>query len=109
MKNQLLEANFVEIEEKNPWAEIIKPGGKYFVTRSGGSGSSIIAFAVGKLWQPGNPFAIVATHVDSPCLKIKPVSGKKGSGFDLMAVETYGGGLWYDHDICESRLHYLCL
>jgi aspartyl aminopeptidase len=85
----------VEIEEKNSWAEDVQPGGKYFVTRSGGSGSSIIAFAVGKLWEPGNPFAIIATHVDSPCLKIKPLSDKKGSGFQLMGVETYGGGLWH--------------
>jgi aspartyl aminopeptidase len=81
---------------------VIKPGGKYFVTRSGGSGSSLIAFAVGKLWEPGNPFAIIATHVDSPCLKLKPISGKDGAGFQLLGVETYGGGLWhtwFDRDL----------
>jgi aspartyl aminopeptidase len=38
--------------------------------------------------------AIVAGHTDSPCLKLRPISKKEKSGYKLVGVETYGGGIW---------------
>ncbi|MCJ1329118.1 hypothetical protein MMC10_005795 [Thelotrema lepadinum] len=38
---------------------------------------------------------MIATHVDSPCLKIKPFSEMRHAGYSLVGVETYGGGLWH--------------
>lgn len=38
----------------------------------------------------------------SPCLKLKPVSKGKKSGFVMLNVEPYGGGLWhtwFDRDL----------
>ncbi|KIW03739.1 uncharacterized protein PV09_05046 [Verruconis gallopava] len=102
IKKQLKPHGFVELDEKEDWEGVIRPGGKYYVRRTGSSGSSIIAFAVGKSWKPGNPFSIIASHVDSPCLKIKPVSDRQSSGFRQIGVETYGGGLWhtwFDRDL----------
>jgi aspartyl aminopeptidase len=38
---------------------------------------------------------MIGAHTDSPCLKLRPVSKSTKSGFLMVNVETYGGGLWY--------------
>ena len=81
----LLKNGFTELSESEAWK--LKTGRKYFVTRNG---SSIIAFTLGK----GNGFKIVASHTDSPALKLKEQPEMKGV-FTRLNVETYGGGLWY--------------
>ena len=91
-KEHLSKANFAEIRERDAWTVAVRPGGKYFVTRNG---TSIVAFAVGKKWAPGNPVAMIGAHTDSPCLRVKPVSKKHNDGFLQVGVETYGGGLWH--------------
>ncbi|ROW17768.1 hypothetical protein VPNG_00534 [Cytospora leucostoma] len=92
-------AGFKAIKERDNWSSELQPGGKYYLTRNG---SSIVAFAIGKKWAPGNPIAMIGAHTDSPTLRIKPVSKKTNAGFLQVGVETYGGGIWhtwFDRDL----------
>ncbi|CAP69085.1 uncharacterized protein PODANS_7_10450 [Podospora anserina S mat+] len=96
----LQKAGFHPISERTPWTpSTISPGGKYYLTRNA---SSLIAFAVGSRWSPGNPIAMIGAHTDSPCLRVKPVSKRTANGYLQVGVETYGGGIWhswFDRDL----------
>ncbi len=77
---------FEKLSESAPFA--LSEGGKYYLVRGG---SALIAFTVGK----GNACKIVASHTDSPCLKVKENPVVSTEKFKKLNVEPYGGGLWY--------------
>lgn len=82
----LKKSGFTALKENERWE--IKEGGKYYVVRGG---SALIAFTVGK----GDKFKIIASHTDSPCLKLKESPITATEKFRKLNVETYGGGIWY--------------
>lgn len=96
-KRRLEEAGFEQVSEREDW--ILEAGKKYYFTRNH---STIVAFAVGDKFVPGNGFHVVGAHTDSPCLKLKPVSKVAKGGYLEVGVQTYGGGLWhtwFDRDL----------
>ncbi|XP_076946982.1 putative aspartyl aminopeptidase [Bidens hawaiensis] len=96
-KRQLIAAGFHLLSENDDWE--LKPGGRYFFTRNM---SCLVAFAIGEKYSVGNGFHVIAAHMDSPCLKLKPKSALSKSNYLMVNVQTYGGGLWhtwFDRDL----------
>lgn len=96
-KRQLIAAGFQLLNENDEWD--LRPGGRYLFTRNM---SSLVAFAIGEKYSVGNGFHVIAAHTDSPCLKLKPKSAASKSGYLMVNVQTYGGGLWhtwFDRDL----------
>lgn len=85
----LTQEGFVALNEGDSWE--IEPNTGYFVTRNG---SSVIAFKTGEL-NVRQGFNIVASHTDSPCLKIKNNALVRTEAYRRLNTETYGGALYY--------------
>ncbi|KAF8575731.1 aspartyl aminopeptidase [Ramaria rubella] len=89
---RLEKSGFRKLKEQDHWDNDLKEGGKYYITRNQ---SSLLAFTLPPKWKSGTGLSIVATHVDSPNLRIRPTSKKSKLGYLQVGVETYGGGLWH--------------
>ncbi|KAK6016443.1 hypothetical protein OSTOST_18074, partial [Ostertagia ostertagi] len=96
-KELLIQNGFEELSESDRWDT--KPNGRYFVTRNR---STIVAFVIGGQFKKGNGFKILATHTDSPCLKVKPISKLRSEGYNQVGAVTYARSLWhtwFDRDL----------
>ncbi|KAI0693785.1 aspartyl aminopeptidase [Cytidiella melzeri] len=96
---RLEKAGFRKIKETDQWEDDLRPGGKYYFTRNQ---AAILAFALPQNWKAGAGLSIIATHIDSPNLRVRPVSKKTKYGYLQVGVETYGGGIWhswFDRDL----------
>ncbi|KAJ6629088.1 aspartyl aminopeptidase [Mycena sp. CBHHK59/15] len=88
---RLEKAGFQKVLEKDAWEDRVQPGGKYYFCRNQ---SSLVAFTLPQKWKQGAGVSIVGTHVDSPNLKVGPISRRSKEGYLQVGVETYGGGIW---------------
>ncbi len=83
----LVKRGFSPLAEGKPWQ--LRAGGRYYVTRNR---SALIAFTVG---NSEGGFKVVASHTDSPCLKLKENPVTETEKFKKLNTEPYGGGIWY--------------
>jgi aspartyl aminopeptidase len=92
---KLRKQGFIELDEKETWA--LAPGKRYFVTRNG---SSICAFVVPT--KAIDKTIILASHTDSPALKLKPNAEFRKKNMVMLGAEVYGGPLlssWLNRDL----------
>ncbi|KAG9017338.1 hypothetical protein FRB95_013842 [Tulasnella sp. JGI-2019a] len=93
-------AGFRRVEEGSNWEKDLAGGSKVFYTRNQ---STLLAFTVPKAgFKPGTGVSVVATHTDSPNLRVRPISKRSKVGYLQVGVETYGGGIWhswFDRDL----------
>ena len=96
MSQRLQKEGFKELKEEKHWD--LKAGGNYFVTRNH---SAVIAFSIPK--KPAWTFHIMASHSDSPALKIKENPEMEvEKAYIKLNVERYGGMLlapWFDRPL----------
>lgn len=105
MKKDLEVQGYTGLLEGQDWK--LAPGGKYYVIRNG---SSLIAFRIPAAEFQG--FQIVASHSDSPCLKIKENPELKSErAYVKLNVEKYGGMLcatWFDRPLSVAGRVVVC-
>lgn len=95
---QLAEADFTPLHEGEKWK--LESGKGYFVQRED---TLIAAFRLPKK-HPVSA-TILASHIDSPALKIKPQPEISSHGIGLFGTEIYGGPLlhtWLDRDLAVA-------
>jgi aspartyl aminopeptidase len=90
----LQENNFIKLSMEDEWN--LEHGGKYYIIPYP---SSIIAFTLGTNRLITDGFRIIASHTDSPCLKIKPMPEMVVENYMKVNTEVYGGPIlntWMD-------------
>ncbi len=86
---RLRAAGFCELDERERFSPDVA---RAFVVRGG---SSLVAFHLGRDPLAETGALMVGAHTDSPGLRLKPNQPQGSAGFVQLAVEPYGGALWY--------------
>jgi aspartyl aminopeptidase len=101
--SRLSAAGFTELSEREAWPQT----GRFFTVRAG----SLIAWKSEHPAPPG-AFRIVAAHTDSPNLRVKQHPDRFVSGWQVVALQPYGGAWlnsWLDRDLgISGRLSVRC-
>lgn len=95
---RLLDAGYTELSETDRWPQ--QPG-RYFTVRAG----SLVAWDSGGVGTAQAPFRIVGAHSDSPNLRVKQHPDRLVAGWQVVALEPYGGAWlnsWLDRDLGVS-------
>lgn len=92
---RLEKAGFSKLRADQKWE--LRPSHNYYVERGG---SLLFAFRVPQ--NPLSSFTILATHLDSPSFKLKPIPYEIQNGMGRFTTEIYGSPLlhtWMDRDL----------
>lgn len=96
-EERLKKAGFEKLRLKDSWMP--EKGKSYYVICHD---SSLFAFTVGKNYNFHHSARIVASHVDSPCPRIKTHAEVNEEGYQELNVEMYGGAIlntWLDRPL----------
>ncbi len=96
MEKVLVDAGFIKLKENSTWQ--LENNRYYYMIKNG---SSLIAFKIPEIANVKS-VNIVASHSDSPVLKIKPIADMKDGHYNKLDVEVYGGPLlstWADRPL----------
>jgi aspartyl aminopeptidase len=91
--SRLRAAGYTELAEADEWP----PAGKFYTVRAG----SLVAWDSGS-GAGGQPFRVVGGHTDSPNLRVKQHPDRLVAGWQVVALEPYGGAWlnsWLDRDL----------
>jgi aspartyl aminopeptidase len=91
---RLQAAGYTELAEADPWPS----AGRFFTVRAG----SLVAW---NSVEPGPAFRVVGGHTDSPNLRVKQHPDRFVSGWQVVALQPYGGAWlnsWLDRDLGVS-------
>lgn len=92
---RLAEADFTPLTEREKWQ--LEPGKGYFVVRED---TLVAAFRLPK--KKPLSTTLLASHIDSPCLKLKPQPEISSHGIGQFGTELYGAPVlhtWIDRDL----------
>src|ERR1700742_3953464 len=91
--SRLRSAGYTELPESDGWPH----AGKFFVVRAG----SLVAWDSGAGAGAG-PFRVIGGHTDSPNLRVKQHPDRQVAGWQIVALEPYGGAWlnsWLHRDL----------
>ena len=91
--SRLRAAGYTELAEADEWPA----AGKFFTVRAG----SLVAWDSGT-GTDGRPFRVIGGHTDSPNLRVKQRPDREVVGWQIVALEPYGGAWlnsWLDRDL----------
>ena len=92
------ETGAVKLDEKAAWDKLV-PGKTYYFIRND---SCIAAFRLGKKPPETAGWHISLSHMDYPCLKLRPNPVSSANSYLRLNVETYGGLIehsWFDRPL----------
>lgn len=81
---RLAAVGFQKLSEKQEWK--LKPGGRYYFTRNL---STIVAFAVGAKYQPGNGLHMIGAHTDRCCTSLSYAYSSPAGLLTLCLVDMH--------------------
>jgi aspartyl aminopeptidase len=93
--NRLAEADFIPLSEEEKWK--LEPGKGYFIVRDD---AAVMAWRTPK--KKPTSALVLASHIDSPTLKLKPSPELAHHQMGLLSTEVYGGPLlytWFDREL----------
>lgn len=86
---QLENCGYRKLKENERWN--LERGGRYYVERND---TAVIAFAIPDKYDIKHGFRIIATHLDSPAIKLKLKRFSTCGNTNVIGSEVYGGAIY---------------